>query len=208
MSGANSSFHSLVQQVKDNHQPLAAVTQEQQCWLQGSFLRVVRDTVMQPNGRLATREYVKHPGAVVVVPMLDDGSYLLERQYRHPMGRMMIEFPAGKLDDGEPGLLCAQRELLEETGCVAREWAYAGVMHNCIGYSDEHIEIWFARGLTQHEQALEEGELLHLSAATLPELLQLSREGLLTDAKTLTCLLWLQLVHNGSWTLDWQGVGE
>ena len=203
MSGANSSFPSLVQQVKDNHQPLAEVTQEQQCVLQGSFLRVVRDTVMQPNGRLATREYVKHPGAVVVVPMLDDGSYLLERQYRHPMGRMMIEFPAGKLDDGEPGLLCAQRELLEETGCVAREWAYAGVMHNCIGYSDEHIDIWFARDLQFQGQALDDGEALRVYAASLPDLLQRARSGELTDAKTLTALLWLQQVHAGQWALDW-----
>lgn len=206
MTGKRVSYPSLVDQVRENHQPLAEITQEQQCVLQGSFLRVVRDTVMQPNGKLATREYVQHPGAVVVVPMLDDGRYLLERQYRHPMGRMMIEFPAGKLDDGEPGLDCARRELREETGCEAREWAYAGVMHNCIGYSDEHIEIWFARGLSQHEQALEEGELLHLSAATLPELLGLSRSGELTDAKTLTCLLWLQLVDSGAWTLDWQEV--
>lgn len=176
--------------------------------LHGHFLRAWRDTVKLPNGQQAGREYVRHPGAVVIVASLPDGRYLIEYQYRHPVGRAMLEFPAGKIDAGEPSLASAQRELREETGFVAGQWAFAGVMHNCIGYSDEHIEIWFARGLTQHEQALEEGELLHLSAATLPELLQLSREGLLTDAKTLTCLLWLQLVHNGSWTLDWQGVGE
>lgn len=203
MSGSPS-VPSLLRQLADNFQPLEEVTQKQECVLDGHFLHVVRDTVMQPNGRLATREYVLHPGAVVVIPMLEDGRYLLERQYRHPMGRMMIEFPAGKLDDGEPGLNCARRELREETGCEAREWAYAGVMHNCIAYSDEHIEIWFARGLTQYEQQLEEGELLHLGAATLPELLQLSREGALTDAKTLTCLLWAQLVDTGVWKLEWQ----
>jgi len=113
----------------------------------GAFLKVVRDIVRLPDGKTAPREMVLHPGAVVVIALLDDGRVVLERQWRHPVGRVMIEFPAGKLDAGEDRLACARRELLEETGYSAREWAHAGVMHPCIGYSDEFLDIWFARGL-------------------------------------------------------------
>ena len=116
--------------------------------LQGNFLRAMRDTVRLPDGQTATREYVIHPGAVVVVPLLDDGRVVLERQYRHPLREVMIEFPAGKIDPGEDRLACAKRELLEETGYVAAEWAFAGTLNPTIAYSNEFIDIWFARGLT------------------------------------------------------------
>ena len=176
--------------------------------LHGHFLRAWRDTVKLPNGQQAGREYVRHPGAVVIVASLPDGRYLIEYQYRHPVGRAMLEFPAGKIDAGEPSLASAQRELREETGFVAEQWAFAGVMHNCIGYSDEHIDIWFARGLDYHQQQLEEGELLDLVTATPQELLQSMRDGLLTDAKTITCMLWLQQMLDGSWQPDWQKDGQ
>ena len=197
-------FPTLHQHLQAEHEGLRERTQSRELLVQGRFLKVVRDQVMLPNGKLSSREFVQHPGAVVIVPLLDDGRLLLERQYRHPVERVMIEFPAGKLDDGEPGLRCAQRELLEETGCVAREWAFAGTMNNCIGYSDEHIDIWFARGLDYHQQQLEEGELLDLVVATPQDMLQSMREGLLTDAKTITCMLWLQQLLDGSWQPDWQ----
>ncbi len=103
----------------DSHLKEECVASEQ--LLQGNFLRVMRDTVRLPDGHAATREYVIHPGAVVVVPLLDDGRVVLERQYRYPIGHVMTEFPAGKLDAGEEPLLCGQRELLEETGYAARE---------------------------------------------------------------------------------------
>ncbi len=172
--------------------------------LRSHFLRAWRDTVLLPNGQQAGREYVRHPGAVVMVACLPDGRYLIEYQYRHPVGRAMIEFPAGKIDAGEPSLASAQRELREETGFTAREWALAGVMHNCIGYSDEQIDIWFARGLQFQGQALDEGEALQVYAASLPDLLQRVRNGELTDAKTLTALLWAQQVELGLWSLPWQ----
>ena len=178
------------------------VTREQV--LHGHFLRVLRDTVELPDGKRAPREYVQHPGAVVIVACLPDGRYLVEYQYRHPMRRAMIEFPAGKIDADEPGLLCAQRELREETGFTARQWAFAGAMHNCIAYSDERIDIWFARDLHFQGQALDMGELLQVYAATLPELLLRAQRGELTDAKTLTALLWLQQTSQGVWPLDWQ----
>ena len=116
--------------------------------LRGDFLHAVRDTVALPSGAQATREYIIHPGAVMVIPMLDDGQLVLERQYRHPMGRVMIEFPAGKLDPHEDIWACARRELFEETGYRAMQWARAGVLHPVISYSTEFIEVWFARGLT------------------------------------------------------------
>ncbi|MFD0666492.1 NUDIX domain-containing protein [Ramlibacter sp. MAHUQ-53] len=173
--------------------------------LRGGFLHAVRDTVRLPDGQTARREFILHPGAVVVIGLLDDGQVVLERQYRHPVGRVMVEFPAGKLDAGEDRLACARRELLEETGYSAREWAHAGEMHPCIGYSDEFIDIWFARGLTRGERRLDEGEFLDVIAATPRELLQWVREGKVTDGKTLSCLVWLQNVLSGDWVLDWQG---
>ena len=130
----------------------------QQELLRGNFLHAFRDTVRLPNQGLATREYVVHPGAVMVIPLLEtpDGLRLvLERQYRYPIGQVMIEFPAGKLDAGEDPFLCAQRELLEETGYTARRWARAGVLHPVIAYSTEVIEIWFAKDLTLAERQLD-----------------------------------------------------
>ncbi len=171
---------------------------------QGHFLDVRRDRVTLPDGRTAHREYIRHPGAVMVVPLLDDGRLLMERQYRYPMGRVMLEFPAGKLDAGEAPLVCGQRELLEETGYSAAEWAYAGVLHNAIAYSNEGIHIYFARGLTRGEQRLDDGEFLDLVTHTVDEVDRLAARGELTDAKTLIGLLWLQRWQQGAWALDWQ----
>ena len=172
--------------------------------LEGNFLKVVRDTVRLPDGGESYREFVLHPGAVAIVALLDDGQVVLERQYRHPVGRVMIEFPAGKLNPGGDPLLCAQRELLEETGYTAREWAHAATMHPCIGYADEGIEIWFARGLTLGQRQLDEAEFLDVISATPAQLLDWCRQGLVTDGKTLSCALWLQNVLSGDWVLDWR----
>ena len=173
--------------------------------LKGHFLQVVRDTVRLPSGQHATREFVRHPGAVMVIGLLDDGQVILERQYRHPMAAVMIEFPAGKLDAGEGSLKCAQRELLEETGYSATEWAYAGQLAPTIAYSDERLDIWFARGLTLGERRLDEGEFLDVITAS-PEALQAwCRQGDVIDAKTLVGALWLQNVLSGAWSLDWSG---
>ncbi len=176
--------------------------------LDGSFLQVRRDTVRLPHGGEATREYVVHPGAVVVVPLLDDGRVLMERQYRYPVGRVMTEFPAGKLDAGEAPLRCGQRELLEETGYTAREWAYAGAMHLAIAYSTEVIHVYFARGLQAGAQQLDVDEFLDVCALAPADLLEGCCSGAVTDAKTLTCCLWLQNVLSGAWTLDWKPAAD
>ena len=172
--------------------------------LKGHFLEVLRDTVSLPDGRHTSREYVIHPGAVMIVALLDDGRVVLERQYRYPMHAVMIEFPAGKLDVGEASLACAQRELLEETGYTAREWAKVGVLHPVISYSTEFIDVWFARGLTLGQRKLDAGEFLDVFTATPAELLDWCGSGQVTDAKTLTGMLWLQNVAAGTWVLGWQ----
>lgn len=181
----------------------------QQELLRGNFLHAFRDTVRLPNQGLATREYVVHPGAVMVIPLLDTPEGLrlvLERQYRYPVGQVMIEFPAGKLDAGEEPGLCAQRELMEETGYTAGQWARAGVLHPVIAYSTEVIEIWFAKDLTLGERQLDSEEFLDVFTATPAELVAWCRDGQVTDAKTLTGVLWLQNMLAGSWPLTWQTV--
>ncbi len=175
---------------------------------QGNFLQVRRDRIALPDNSTATREYIVHPGAAVVVPLLyDDAGVLrvvLERQFRYPLGRVLIEFPAGKLDAGEDSLVCVQRELREETGYTASEWAYAGCMHPTIAYSTEHIDIWFARGLQAGPARLDAGEFLEVFTATPQEVLQWCANGQVSDGKTLSCMLWLQNVLQGTWSLDWR----
>ena len=181
---------------------------ERQELFKGNFLYALRDTVRLPDGQLATREYVIHPGAVVVVPLVqgEDGQtrIVLERQYRYPVGQVMVELPAGKLEAGEDPLLCGQRELLEETGYTASEWARAGQMHLAIAYSTEVIHVYFARGLTLGQQQLDAGEFLDVFTATPQELVQWCRNGTVTDAKTLSCMVWLQQWLEQPESLDWQ----
>lgn len=174
----------------------------EQVW-RGHFLDVRRDVIVQHDGHTALREYIVHPGAVMVVPLLDDGRLVMERQFRYPLGRVLLEFPAGKLDPGESVQHCAQRELVEETGYVAREWARACAIHNACAYADEAIEIWFARGLSLGARQLDAGELIDVCVMSEPELDALAARGELTDVKSLIGLQWLQKWRAGLWTLDW-----
>ncbi len=174
--------------------------------LQGGFLQVRRDRVTLPDRTQATREYVVHPGAVAIVPLLDDGRILLERQYRYPLQQVLLEVPAGKVDAGETPAAAAVRELREETGYEAREWAFAGNLHNAAAYSSEVIGLWFARGLQAGPQRLDEGEFIELLPMTVEALDALAASGTLTDAKTLMALLWLQRWQSGAWPLEWRDV--
>lgn len=175
--------------------------------VKGRFLHAYRDMVRLPDGASTTREYIVHPGAVMIVPLLQDEEggirVVLERQFRYPVRRVMIEFPAGKLDPGEDLQRCAERELLEETGYSGSQWAHAGVLHPVISYSTEFIDIWFARGLTPGVRQLDQGEFLDVFTATPTELLQWCRDGMVTDGKTLTAALWLQNYLSGAWPLNW-----
>jgi ADP-ribose pyrophosphatase len=174
----------------------------------GAFLSAFRDRVRLPSGTTAAREYIVHPGAVMVIPLLENAfgqiELVLERQFRYPVGRVMIEFPAGKLDPGEDCFECAVRELREETGYRARQWAHAGVLHPVIAYSTEFIDIWFARDLLPGPRNLDEGEFLEVFTASPEAFFGWCRDGQITDGKTLTAALWLQNTLFGSWPLTWQ----
>ncbi len=166
----------------------------------GSFLKVTRDRVRLPDDSVTIREYIRHPGAVVILPVLDDGTVLLERQFRYPLDRVFIELPAGKIDPGEDTLVCAKRELQEETGYTASDWHFVCTIHNAIAYSDEHLDLFLARGLTAGPAKLDDGEFLETFTATAPELLEMVRSGQVTDVKTIIGAFWLEKILAGTWT--------
>ena len=158
-----------------------------------------RDSVALPDGKLTAREYIKHPGAVVILPLLDDGTVLMERQFRYPLDRVFIEFPAGKIDAGEDPLACAKRELEEETGYTASDWQFVSTIHNAIAYSDEHLELYLARGLVAGPAKLDDGEFLETFTATIDDLLSWVRDGKITDVKTVIGVFWLDKIRSGAW---------
>ena len=159
---------------------------------QGNFIKVYRDSVELPGGKTATREYVKHSGAVAVLALDDDNNLIMERQYRHPVGQIIYEIPAGKLDAPEDELTCGRRELVEETGYVAREWILLGECLPCIGYSNERIVYFLARGLAYTQQNLDDGEFLEVIKQPLDEVITMAYRGEIQDSKTLAGLMLLQ----------------
>jgi len=163
----------------------------------GIFLNMKRDQVRLPDGELAAREYLTHPGAVAVLALLDDGRVLLERQYRYPIAKACIEIPAGKLEIGEDHLLCAQRELEEETGYTAKKWSYIRRIHPVISYSTEFIEIYLAEDLVAGNSHLDDEEFLDVFAAPLEQLLAWVEEGEITDVKTTISAYWLDRYRRG-----------
>ena len=155
----------------------------------GKLLDVRRDTVRLPDGKLATREHIVHPGAVLIVPVLPDGSLIIERQYRYPLDRVFIEFPAGKLDPGETELETARRELMEEAGYAATKWTPLATIHTLISYTNEKIDIYVAEGLTHVGAKPDAGEFVEIVTMTLPGMLSALDRGEITDAKTVAALL-------------------
>ena len=168
---------------------------------EGKFLTVKCDTVELPDGKHATREFVEHPGAVMILPLFDDGRVLLERQFRYPIGKVLVEFPAGKIDPNEDELTCAKRELQEETGYTAREWFFLTRIHPVISYSTEFIDLYLARGLTEGERKLDDGEFLESFIAGQAELIDWVKSGRISDVKTIIGVFWLEKIMSGEWKL-------
>ena len=167
---------------------------------QGRLMHAKRDVVRLHNGHETTREYLIHPGAVLVVPILEDGRLVFERQFRYPLRQAFIELPAGKIDPNEDTLTTGQRELQEETGYTASDWRYLTTLHPCIGYSDERIVIYLASGLKLGEHRRDEDESLEVFTMTLAEALVAMRRGEITDDKTMIALFWAEKHLSGAWS--------
>ncbi len=163
---------------------------------EGSFISVRKDSARMPDGSTSTREYITHPGAVAILALLDNGNLVMERQFRYAPRQEFIEIPAGKIDHGEDILTTAQRELLEETGYVAREWTHLTTAWPCIGFADERMEYFLARGLTHQERKLDDGEFLEVIELSLPEAMEWVRRGKISDSKTIVGLFWLEKTLN------------
>ena len=163
----------------------------------GYYLKLYQDQVSLPNGDIVGREYLVHPGAVAILPLLDDGRILMERQYRYPLKQAILEIPAGKLDPEESTLVCAQRELKEETGYTAKKWSYIRRIHPVISYSTEFIDIYLAEDLVPGKSKLDDEEFLDVFAAPLEQLIAWVEEGEITDVKTTISAYWLDRYRRG-----------
>jgi ADP-ribose pyrophosphatase len=186
----------------DTH--LTEITLTSERVFDGSFLHVQREQVRLPDGTTVPREFILHPGAVMIVPILSNSELVMERQHRHPLRKVFLEFPAGKLDAAELPATCAARELKEETGYSAAELAYAGPIHNAIAYSNEVIHLFFARGLTAGAAQLDAHEFVEVTTLSLEALLERIRVGEVTDVKTLIGAYWLQEWRNDVKVVTWQ----
>jgi ADP-ribose diphosphatase len=165
----------------------------------GRLLHVKRDHVLLPDGKQADREYIIHPGAVVIAALTESDELVLERQFRYPLGHDFIELPAGKIDPGEDPAQTARRELAEETGYAASNWRRLGVIHPSIGYSNERIEIFLAEGLSRVESRLDDEEFLEVFTLPFCSAIEWVRSGAITDTKSIAALFWLDKLKSGAW---------
>ena len=169
---------------------------------EGGFFDVNKDRIRLPDGGEATREYIRHPGAVVILPLFEDKTVLVERQFRYPLHRVFVEFPAGKIDKGEDTLASAMRELEEETGYTASHWWYVTTIHNAIGYSDEQLFVYLAQGLKAGTAHCDEEEFIQTCRIPLDELMQWVKEGKVSDVKTVIGTFWLEKIVSGQWDAE------
>lgn len=167
----------------------------------GKLLRVHRDRVRLPGDHESVREWIDHPGAVLILALLDNGKLLFERQFRYPLHRVFLELPAGKIDPGEHILDTARRELHEETGYKAKSWLHLGTTHPCIGYSNERIEIFLARGLSFIGARPDPGEILDIIELSPADAALAVRDGEITDGKTIAGLFWAEKTLSGAWPI-------
>lgn len=165
----------------------------------GRFLKVEQDQVQAPDGKTYVREYIIHPGAAMMIPLLPNGNVVMIHQYRHAVKKVFLEFPAGKRDQGEASLLTAQRELKEETGYEAKEWKFLTTIHPVIGYSNEHIDLYLARDLTLMQRQLDHGEFIEVIEVKPAELMRYVREGNVSDVKTQIGAFWLDKILREEW---------
>jgi ADP-ribose pyrophosphatase len=167
----------------------------------GVLLKVRRDEVRLHDGHHTVREWIAHPGAVVIIAPLENGNLLFERQFRYPLRRIFTELPAGKIDINEHPLDTAKRELREETGHTAKTWRHLATMHPCIGYSDERIEIFWAHGLSYVGHQRDHGEHLDVIELSVADALLAVQDGEITDGKTIAALMWADKINSGAWPL-------
>jgi ADP-ribose pyrophosphatase len=167
----------------------------------GRILNLRVDTVELPNGRTSTREVVEYAGAVAVVALDEQGNVVLVRQYRYPVGRELVEIPAGKIDRNEDPLECARRELAEETGYRAREWQSLLRFYSTPGFTSEHMHLFLAKGLEAGEQAPDEDEFVEVRKVPLSEAVAMVERGEICDAKSIVGLLVASRVYAGSTTI-------
>ena len=173
----------------DNMQDLTEKQVSTELLYDGNILHVYRDAITLPNGKPATREYLKHQGAVCILPYAEDGTVVMERQFRYPFHQVILEAPAGKRDPGEDWLTAAKRELAEETGAIAETFIELGEYYPSVAYTDEVIKLYLARGLTYEKQHMDEDEFLTLERIPLDELVMQVLSGAIPDGKTQVILL-------------------
>ncbi len=167
---------------------MTAKINDRQIIHQGSVFNLVKESVTLDNDVTTDMEYVEHPGATAIIPLLSKRRILLLKQYRHALKDHIWEIPAGTMDDGESALSCAKRELVEETGYAAERWQNLGVITPVPGYSDERIHIFLATELTPTAQDLDQDEIIRVYEVEFDEAIEMIKSGLIKDAKSIAGL--------------------